>query len=261
MLAEMNTGESQRRVRRDPAHSYPMNRGPVLPDNWYVRWKGRLDRVGAMFLLVLTAPVIVLAMILVKLTSRGPALYSQIRVGRHGRPFWIYKLRTMYHNCEDQSGPRWATALDARITPLGWILRRTHLDELPQLWNVLRGDMSLIGPRPERPEFVDQLEVRIPRYLDRLLVLPGVTGLAQVQLPPDTDLTSVRRKLARDLCYVQKLSFGLDLRIVLLTACDLISLPFKFSRRLFPVPAGDAVEKEYELMVAADEHVEHVQSA
>ena len=136
------------------------------------------------------------AAIVVKLTSRGPAFYTQIRLGQDGRAYAIYKLRTMTHDCEKLSGPQWSKKGDCRVTAVGRLLRRSHLDELPQLWNVLRGEMSLIGPRPERPEFVPRLERSLPHYRARLHVRPGVTGLAQVQLPPDTDLGSVRRKLA-----------------------------------------------------------------
>src|SRR5207248_4660391 len=141
------------------------------------------------------------AMLLVKLTSPGPMLYTQTRLGRRGRPFTIYKIRTMLHDCESLTGPQWSTPGDTRITRVGRWLRRTHIDELPQLWNVLRGDMSLVGPRPERPEFIPELENAIPFYRDRLLVRPGITGLAQVQLPPDTDMDSVRRQLAHDIYY------------------------------------------------------------
>src|SRR5260370_5820150 len=108
----------------------------------------------------------------------------------------------MFHNCERNSGACWATAGDPRITPVGRCLRRLHLDELPQLWNVVRGDMSLVGPRPERPEFIPHLEKHIARYQERMSVRPGLTGLAQIQLPADTDLDRVRRKLAYDLYYI-----------------------------------------------------------
>ena len=141
----------------------------------------------------MAAPFIFVAALLVKLTSRGPAFYSQVRLGLDGRPFYIRKLRTMYHNCERLSGPCWSTANDCRITPVGRFLRRSHIDELPQLWNVLCGEMSLVGPRPERPELIPTLARSIPGYRHRLEVRPGVTGLAQIQLPPDTDLDSVRR--------------------------------------------------------------------
>ena len=113
--------------------------------------KACFDRVASVVILVVTAPLILAAMALVKLTSRGPALYSQVRLGRHGRPYKIYKIRTMIHDCECATGPRWSTSGDPRITPLGRVLRATHLDELPQLWNVLRGEMNLVGPRPSDP--------------------------------------------------------------------------------------------------------------
>src|SRR5262249_21310411 len=160
-----------------------------------------------------TAPLILLAALLVKLTSTGPVFYTQTRVGRKGRLFTIYKIRTMIHNCESLTGPRWSIPGDPRITWIGRVLRLSHLDELPQLLNVLRGEISLIGPRRERPEFVPKLDKALPNYRGRLAVRPGVTGLAQVNLPADTDLNSVRRKLACDLYYIQKLSFWLDVRI------------------------------------------------
>jgi lipopolysaccharide/colanic/teichoic acid biosynthesis glycosyltransferase len=203
------------------------------------------DVTCALVLLVLTAPLLLVAMLLVKLTSRGPALYTQTRVARGGRPFTIYKLRTMIHKCESLTGARWSVPGDPRVTPVGRFLRRTHLDELPQLWNVLRGDMSLVGPRPERPEFVPQLEQAIPSYRERLAVRPGVTGLAQVQLPPDTDLESVRVKLAYDLYYARNIGFWLDLRLALATACKMIGLPFRVLRRLFRLPARDTIENAY----------------
>jgi lipopolysaccharide/colanic/teichoic acid biosynthesis glycosyltransferase len=196
-------------------------------------------------LLFLTAPVIFLAMCLIKLTSRGPALYTQTRLGKDGKPFVIYKLRSMVHKCESLTGARWSTPGDPRITTLGRIFRKTHIDELPQLWNVLAGDMSLVGPRPERPEFVPQLEHAIAHYRSRLSMKPGVTGLAQVQLPPDTDLASVRLKLAYDLYYVRHANIWFDLRIVFATGSKLIAMPFWFIRALFGFPLRQLVEEEY----------------
>jgi lipopolysaccharide/colanic/teichoic acid biosynthesis glycosyltransferase len=200
------------------------------------------DVIAALLLLILTAPLLLLAMLLIKLTSRGPVLYTQTRVGRHGLPFTIYKLRSMIHKCESLTGARWAVPGDPRVTLVGGFLRRTHLDELPQLWNVLRGDMSLVGPRPERPEFVPQLEQAIPCYRERLRVRPGVTGLAQVQLPADTDLDSVRVKLAYDLYYVRNCGLWLDARIMLSTALKMIGLPFRALRQLFRFPRREAIE-------------------
>jgi len=148
----------------------------------------------------------------------------------------------MVHNAELHSGARWSTPHDPRITPVGRFLRTTHLDELPQLWNVLRGDMSLVGPRPERPEFVPQLERALPRYRDRLKIRPGITGLAQIQLPPDTDLSSVRRKLRYDLYYLGHISALLDLKIMLCTGCKLFGIPFRLSGSLLGLPRAEAVE-------------------
>jgi lipopolysaccharide/colanic/teichoic acid biosynthesis glycosyltransferase len=220
------------------------------------------DVVVALVLGVLSAPVLLLCMLLIKLTSRGPVLYTQTRVGRHGRPFTIFKLRTMTHKCESLTGALWAVPGDPRVTFVGRFLRRTHLDELPQLWNVLRGDMSLVGPRPERPEFVPQLERAIPHYRARLWVRPGVTGLAQVQLPADTDLDSVRLKLAYDLYYVRNCGLWLDARIVLSTALKVVGLPFGALRKLFRFPWRASVETAYAGLGAAPRVLTaHVQTA
>ncbi len=215
------------------------------PQSWYVAGKAILDFTIAVVLVVPALPILLVTALLVKLTSRGPVLYSQVRLGRHGRPFAMYKVRTMYHNCERASGARWSTPGDPRVTPLGRILRATHLDELPQLWNILRGDMSLVGPRPERPEFVPALERAIPNYRGRLLVRPGITGLAQVQLPPDTDIPGVRRKLAHDLYYIRHFSGWLDLRILACTVLHLSGIPCHDLCRAFlttarePLPANE----------------------
>jgi lipopolysaccharide/colanic/teichoic acid biosynthesis glycosyltransferase len=190
------------------------------------------------------------AALLVKLTSRGPVLYSQRRVGLGGRNYTLYKIRTMVHDCERFTGPRWAAIRDPRITPVGRWLRRIHIDELPQLWNVLRGEMRLVGPRPERPEIAAQLERLLPGYRNRLALRPGLTGLAQVQLPADCDLASVRTKLAHDLYYVNNMGLSLDLRILLCTACHLLGLPFSFSNRLLKVPGGERVEQAYQQAMA-----------
>ena len=217
----------------------------------YLRWKRVIDITTALILLVLAAPVMILTALLVKWTSPGPAFYTQRRLGLHGRPFTIYKLRTMRHNCESQTGPRWCVPGDPRVTILGKILRKTHLDELPQLLNVLVGDMSLIGPRPERPEFLPELETTFPRYRERLAVRPGITGLAQVQLPPDVDVTEVCHKLACDIYYTQQLTIGLDARLLGCTALYALGIPFRWSARLFGVPSTDAIERNFEEPVIA----------
>jgi len=154
--------------------------------------------------------------LLVKLTSPGPVIYTQSRVGRYGKPFTIYKFRTMQHDAE-KGGAQWAKSGDVRATPLGRFLRKSRLDELPQLWNILRGDMSLVGPRPERPEFVEKLRQHIPHYDMRHLVLPGLTGWAQVRFRYGASLEDSQRKLAFDLYYVRHCGLAFDLAICLRT--------------------------------------------
>jgi lipopolysaccharide/colanic/teichoic acid biosynthesis glycosyltransferase len=236
-------------VRRDPGG---LRRPAITPrGGWYAYVKGAAGYLVALLLLVPAGVLILGAIILVKLTSRGPAFYTQTRVGRHGRCFTIYKIRTMFHNCERLTGPRWASVRDPRVTPVGRFLRWAHIDELPQLWNVLRGEMSLVGPRPERPEFLPKLVEAIPLYQDRHQLRPGITGLAQVQLPADTSLNSVRIKLAYDLYYVQRFSLWLDLRIILATFCGVLGIPFAVSNRLLRLPHGEPVEAAYEAVAAA----------
>lgn len=214
---------------------------PPLP--W---WKRCLDLTLAGVVLVPALPVMGVAALLVKVTSPGPAVYTQTRVGRNGRAFTMYKLRSMTHNCEAASGIRWSSKGDTRVTWVGRILRKTHIDELPQLFNILRGEMSLVGPRPERPELVAQLETQLADYRGRLDVNPGLTGLAQVQLPPDSDLESVRRKLTLDLHYVGRESAWLDVRLVVATALGVVGLPFAVSRWLLAIPSEADANKPAE---------------
>jgi lipopolysaccharide/colanic/teichoic acid biosynthesis glycosyltransferase len=231
----------QRNVHVHPAHPSKAN-VPLAAAGRYAACKRAFDFTVALTLLVLSAPITLLAMALVRLTSRGPGIYSQKRLGLNGRVYTIYKVRTMAHDCESKSGAQWCKPADPRVTPVGRLLRRSHLDELPQLWNILRGDMSLVGPRPERPEFVPALEKAIPRYRQRLAVRPGLTGLAQIQLPPDTDLNSVRRKLTCDLHYIERASFGLDLRILVGTVFYVLRVPFGFTRAVLRVPGLESIE-------------------
>jgi lipopolysaccharide/colanic/teichoic acid biosynthesis glycosyltransferase len=224
-------------------HSLSRETVRPLRYRWYLSCKYVADFILAVLLTVPALPLIALAALLVKLTSRGPAFYTQTRVGEEGRLFTIWKLRTMIHNCESLTGPRWSMPGDPRVTRFGTILRISHLDELPQLLNVLRGEMSLIGPRPERPEFVPELERELPGYWQRLTIRPGVTGLAQVQLPPDSDLSSVRRKLAHDLYYIRHLSPWLDVRLLICTAVYSLGLPFGIAGKLLGIPDGAAVEE------------------
>lgn len=200
-----------------------------------------LHRSLAVVLLVPGLPLMVLLGVLVRLTSRGPAIYRQTRVGKHGKPFELYKLRSMVRDAE-KDGPKWAAQKDSRVTLLGRLLRKFHLDELPQLFNVLKGEMALVGPRPERPEFVEELRKKIPDYMRRLEVLPGITGLAQLNLPPDTNLESVRRKLVLDLEYIRSAGIWMDLSIILCTSCRLV----KFSERLLLPAFGLKREPEFD---------------
>jgi lipopolysaccharide/colanic/teichoic acid biosynthesis glycosyltransferase len=203
----------------------------VVPTQ-YGCWKHLPARCVALALLVIAIPMLLVLIVLIRLTSRGPAIYRQVRVGMHGRTFTMFKLRTMRQDAESGSGPVWARLHDPRVTPLGSLMRKLHLDETPQLINVIRGDMTLVGPRPERPEFTQVLAYKIPGYMQRHLVRPGITGWAQIHLPPDTDLESVRRKLILDLEYVQLASLGLDIRIFLVTLLRLFGVTYELSSKL-----------------------------
>ena len=191
----------------------------------YHEEKHRVDRALALVLLVGLSPILVILMAMVRLTSRGSAIYRQIRVGKDGRCFVLYKLRSMVTNAEAE-GPVWSCGgADPRVTCLGRFLRASHLDELPQLWNVIRGDMAIVGPRPERPELVEKLEPHVPGYRDRLVVRPGISGLAQINLPPDSSIDSVKGKLELDLEYIQSATPMLDFRILVWTSGRFFAIP------------------------------------
>ncbi len=195
------------------------NRGP---NKAYHFIKRLLDLLVA---LVILPPILLLCLItavLVKLTSKGPAIYSQVRVGRNERDFTIYKFRSMVVDAE-KHGAQWAGENDPRITPFGRFMRKTRLDELPQIVNVLRGDMSFIGPRPERPEFVHELSRNIPHYHLRHLVKPGLTGWAQVKYRYGSSEEDAATKLMYDLYYVKNVSFVLDFKIALKTILIILS--------------------------------------
>jgi exopolysaccharide biosynthesis polyprenyl glycosylphosphotransferase len=179
--------------------------------------KRMTDITLALLILIGLAPLTLVAMLLVRVTTGAPVMYRQIRVGRYGRPFWILKLRTMTVDAED-AGPQWSPRDDPRRTPIGRVLRRTRIDELPQALNVLRGDMSFVGPRPERPEFVEQLEQSIPYYAWRHVVRPGLTGWAQIKHPYGSTIDDARKKLEYDLYYLRHASLATDLAIILRTA-------------------------------------------
>ncbi len=168
-------------------------------------------------MLSMTLPLMVLTAIAIKIDSKGPALYRQTRVGQFGRPFSLFKFRSMITDAEACGSPRWAQRQDPRITRIGRFIRSARIDELPQLVNVIRGDMSLVGPRPERPHFVEQLTRAIPLYPRRSYVKPGVTGWAQVNFPYGASVEDAREKLAYDLYYVKNRSLLLDAIILLST--------------------------------------------
>ncbi|AUL95528.1 sugar transferase [Vibrio vulnificus] len=175
------------------------------------RAKRLFDLVFALLALLVTLPLFPLIALAIKVTSKGNIIYKQLRVGRSTPEkmelFEIMKFRTMYCDAESRSGAVWATENDPRITPVGRFLRKTRLDELPQLFNVLKGEMSLIGPRPERPDFYQRLEQEIPYFADRTYgVLPGITGLAQINQGYDTSIEDVRRKVGFDHSYALSLS-------------------------------------------------------
>ena len=193
--------------------------------------KAAFDWTMAAVILLASWPVLLAGMLAVRLSSPGPVIYTQSRVGRGGRVFTIYKLRTMYVDCESLTGPRWCVPGDPRITPVGHVLRTLHIDELPQLWNVLRGEMSLIGPRPERPEICAQLRRAIPGYDRRHVVQPGITGFAQIHLPPDTSISSVRNKVTYDRFYIQHRNLRLELYILICTAFKIVGLRSLYQRK------------------------------
>ncbi|MCX7591049.1 MAG: exopolysaccharide biosynthesis polyprenyl glycosylphosphotransferase [Kiritimatiellae bacterium] len=182
------------------------------------RVKRLLDIVLSAVACVVLVPVVLLLVIVMKLSApRSPVFYTQIRVGRFGVPFRIVKFRTMRENAEDESGPVWSAPNDDRITRLGRILRRFRLDEIPQLFNVLKGEMSLVGPRPERPEIGQQLSKVLMHYAERVNVPPGLTGWAQIRYPYGSSVEDAARKLEYDLYYIKHLSLTLDLQILLST--------------------------------------------
>jgi len=207
-----------------------------LKDQWFalsqgfsllnrdVEWKIKrlIDIVISAIGLVVLIPVIILVGVLVKLTSHGPVFYHQTRCGHRGDLFRLHKFRTMIVDAES-NGAQWAQPEDPRVTPLGRFLRRTRLDELPQLWNVLRGEMSFIGPRPERPYFIEELRREIPYYTLRHLVKPGITGWAQILYPYGSSVEDAKNKLEFDLYYIKNYSLALDAYILLSTIRVVIS--------------------------------------
>ena len=186
--------------------------------NWYQRGLKRIvDLALTIPILLFFSPIALLITIAIKVESKGPIIYKQIRVGKDFRKFKTIKFRSMYQNAEDETGPMWAEHNDPRVTKIGRLIRRFRLDEVPQFVNVLLGDMSIIGPRPERPYFVDKLSKEFPLYHRRLSVLPGISGWSQIKNTYDQDIEDIRQKLKYDFYYIENLSFGLDLKIMIST--------------------------------------------
>lgn len=184
---------------------------------WQFRIKRFLDLMGAGTLLIACTPVMSVAAIAIKITSPGPILFSQIRLTQGGRTFKLWKFRSMCVDAEEHTGASFARRGDSRVTAVGRFLRRTRIDELPQLINVITGDMSLIGPRPERPELAQELSEEIPRFKKRLAAKAGLTGLAQVIQGYPDGLLGYRRKVGLDMLYIQKWSLLLDFWIAIKT--------------------------------------------
>ena len=173
------------------------------------------DIIGAVICIIIFSPVMLVSAILVKTTSKGPLIFKQERVGLHNKPFQMYKFRTMYVQTEEEERKGWTQKNDPRVTSVGRFLRKTSLDEFPQLFNVLKGDMSLVGPRPERPQYVEKFREEIPRYMIKHQVRPGMTGWAQVNGYRGD--TSIRKRIEHDLYYIENWTLGLDIKILFLT--------------------------------------------
>ena len=177
--------------------------------------KRLVDVLGALFALVVFALPMVIVALLIKLTSEGPVIFTQIRVGRHNKTFKMYKFRSMKLQKEGDEKKAWTTSSDPRLTGIGKFIRKTSIDEFPQFFNVLKGDMSLVGPRPERPFFVEKFKEEIPRYMIKHQVSPGLTGWAQINGYRGD--TSIRKRIDHDLYYIENWSLGLDFKIMFLT--------------------------------------------
>ena len=188
----------------------------VKKNVYNTKFKKVFDKVISVAALILATPVMLMTAVLIMVESRGPVLYRQERVGRDEKLFELIKFRSMRVDAETD-GARWAAENDLRVTSVGRIIRRLHLDELPQLWNVLKGDMSFVGPRPERMTFVQSLNREIPYYTLRHAIVPGITGWAQINYPYGASVEDAREKLQYDLYYIKNLSMILDIYIIVQT--------------------------------------------
>ncbi|MER3524979.1 MAG: undecaprenyl-phosphate glucose phosphotransferase [Ignavibacteria bacterium] len=209
-------------ARTNQIYGFPLIEiSPQIMPPWEEAMKRVLDVSFAFVVLVLGMPLWLFIALLIKLDSPGPVLYKQERVGKEGKVFNILKFRSMYLDAE-KAGPQWAERGDPRVTRVGAILRKLHLDEVPQMWNVLKGDMSLVGPRPERPMFVEKLSQEIPLYARRLRVRPGITGWAQVKHKYDESVEDVKKKIQYDLFYIENMSLRMDFKIILNTIAHML---------------------------------------
>lgn len=198
----------------------------VMPDpmpEWEKVAKRVFDIISSLFILIAGLPVWLFIGFLVRITTEGPAIFRQKRVGLYGKEFMMMKFRTMYNDAEKRTGPVWAQDNDPRITAVGWWLRKLRLDEIPQLVNVLKGEMSMVGPRPERQFFVEQFKKQIPAYSRRLRVKPGITGWAQVKWKYDSSLEDVKEKTKYDLFYLENMSLRMDFKILLNTLLTVVT--------------------------------------
>ncbi|REL25089.1 sugar transferase [Rhodohalobacter sp. SW132] len=195
---------------------------PDLMPFWEKAVKRIMDLSISLSVLILMLPAIAVISVVIKRDSPGPAIYSQKRVGKKGKIFTMYKFRTMRNDAEAETGPTWAAENDPRVTKIGAWLRKTRLDEIPQFYNVLKGEMSLVGPRPERPYFVEQFKNEIPMYTRRLRVRPGITGWAQVKWKYDSSLDDVKEKTKYDLFYVENMSLRMDFKILINTVFSMV---------------------------------------
>ena len=190
---------------------------PQLMPEWEKKLKRLMDIIISFIILIVTLPVTLLTAVAIKLDSRGPIFYRQERIGQGGKIFKVYKFRSMVKDAEKLTGPTWSSKDDPRVTKVGKIIRTVRIDEIPQMINVLKGEMSLVGPRPERPYFVEKLSNEIPLYTRRLKVRPGVTGWAQVKHKYDENIEDVKTKLRYDLFYIENMSLRMDLKIIFRT--------------------------------------------
>jgi exopolysaccharide biosynthesis polyprenyl glycosylphosphotransferase len=190
---------------------------PEIMQPWEQSMKRLTDIFASIFILFFSSPLWVLISIAIKMDTPGPVVYSQERVGKDGEIFKMHKFRSMRSDAEKESGPVWAPQNDNRVTKVGRFLRNARLDEIPQFINVLDGDMSLVGPRPERPFFVEKLSKQIPLYHRRLKVRPGITGWAQIKQGYDRTIEDVKSKVRYDLFYIENMSFRMDIKIILYT--------------------------------------------